>query len=164
MSDNIIFVIQDEFLKNVKSAAANFYGEDPQKSEDFGRIVTHRHFRWSVANLKCLPEVSWCNMFLWLNVDVGPDEKKLALNLTFARLWSRTSELMCMLPPSAGYFINQRIDWSVMPSFTLFVAVWKNISKMGTCFLADKWMRRTDTFHQQCWPTSSPQRLSCKRR
>jgi acyl-CoA reductase-like NAD-dependent aldehyde dehydrogenase len=33
-----------EFLQQLKATVVEFYGEDPQKSPDYGRIVTSRHF------------------------------------------------------------------------------------------------------------------------
>ncbi|XP_069767617.1 aldehyde dehydrogenase family 3 member A2-like isoform X2 [Narcine bancroftii] len=37
--------IQDELVKKMSSAITEFYGSDPQKSPDYGRIVNQRHFR-----------------------------------------------------------------------------------------------------------------------
>jgi aldehyde dehydrogenase (NAD+) len=36
--------VAEEFLKYLKETLAEFYGEDPQKSPDYGRIVTTHHF------------------------------------------------------------------------------------------------------------------------
>src|SRR5260221_12733789 len=33
-----------EFVRYLKEALVEFYGEDPQKSPDYGRIVSDRHF------------------------------------------------------------------------------------------------------------------------
>ncbi|XP_048468500.1 aldehyde dehydrogenase, dimeric NADP-preferring-like isoform X2 [Rhincodon typus] len=37
--------IQDEVVKKIGSAVSEFYGADPQKSPDYGRIVNQRHFK-----------------------------------------------------------------------------------------------------------------------
>ncbi|XP_048413208.2 aldehyde dehydrogenase family 3 member A2-like isoform X2 [Stegostoma tigrinum] len=37
--------IQDEVVKKIGSAVSEFYGADPQKSPDYGRIVNQRHFQ-----------------------------------------------------------------------------------------------------------------------
>ncbi|XP_051891491.1 aldehyde dehydrogenase, dimeric NADP-preferring-like isoform X2 [Pristis pectinata] len=37
--------IQDEVVKKIGSTITEFYGSDPQKSPDYGRIVNQRHFR-----------------------------------------------------------------------------------------------------------------------
>ncbi|XP_069767057.1 multidrug and toxin extrusion protein 1-like isoform X2 [Narcine bancroftii] len=37
--------IQDELVKKMSSTITEFYGSDPQKSPDYGRIVNQRHFR-----------------------------------------------------------------------------------------------------------------------
>jgi aldehyde dehydrogenase (NAD+) len=42
--------VRDEFLKCLKETLIGFYGEDPQKSPDYGRIVSLRHFD-RLANL-----------------------------------------------------------------------------------------------------------------
>src|SRR3984957_6700720 len=36
--------VRDEFLKCLKETLLEFYGEDPQKSPDYGRIVILNHF------------------------------------------------------------------------------------------------------------------------
>ena len=36
--------VAEEFLKYLKETLDEFYGEDPQKSPDYGRIVTTHHF------------------------------------------------------------------------------------------------------------------------
>ena len=36
--------VAEEFLKYLKETLAEFYGEDPPKSPDYGRIVTTHHF------------------------------------------------------------------------------------------------------------------------
>jgi acyl-CoA reductase-like NAD-dependent aldehyde dehydrogenase len=36
--------VAQEFLKHLKEATVHFYGDDPQKSPDYGRIVNLRHF------------------------------------------------------------------------------------------------------------------------
>jgi acyl-CoA reductase-like NAD-dependent aldehyde dehydrogenase len=36
--------VAEEFLRYLKEALVQFYGDDPQKSPDFGRIVSARHF------------------------------------------------------------------------------------------------------------------------
>ncbi|XP_028397604.1 aldehyde dehydrogenase, dimeric NADP-preferring-like [Dendronephthya gigantea] len=36
--------VQDELVKNMKDTIKEFFGEDPKKSEHFGRIINSRHF------------------------------------------------------------------------------------------------------------------------
>lgn len=36
--------IRKELVEKIGAAVASFYGEDPQKSEDYGRIINDRHF------------------------------------------------------------------------------------------------------------------------
>jgi aldehyde dehydrogenase (NAD+) len=36
--------VRDEFLRCLKETLLEFYGEDPQKSPDYGRIVSLHHF------------------------------------------------------------------------------------------------------------------------
>ncbi|XP_032901617.1 aldehyde dehydrogenase family 3 member A2-like [Amblyraja radiata] len=37
--------IQDQVVKKISATIAEFYGSDPQKSPDYGRIVNQRHFK-----------------------------------------------------------------------------------------------------------------------
>ncbi|XP_038670528.1 aldehyde dehydrogenase, dimeric NADP-preferring-like [Scyliorhinus canicula] len=37
--------IQDELVKKISTTVVEFYGADPQKSPDYGRIVNQRHFK-----------------------------------------------------------------------------------------------------------------------
>jgi len=37
--------IQEEFIANLKRAIREFYGENPKKSPDFARIISHAHFQ-----------------------------------------------------------------------------------------------------------------------
>ncbi len=36
--------VAEQFLVNLKETLVQFYGDDPQKSSDYGRIVNHHHF------------------------------------------------------------------------------------------------------------------------
>ncbi|XP_078278167.1 aldehyde dehydrogenase family 3 member A2-like isoform X2 [Rhinoraja longicauda] len=44
--------IQDEMVKKIVTAITEFYGSDPQKSPDYGRIVNQRHFQRIMSLLK----------------------------------------------------------------------------------------------------------------
>jgi len=44
--------VEETFLKRMAKTIKEFYGDDPQKSEDYGRIVNVRHFRRVAALLK----------------------------------------------------------------------------------------------------------------
>jgi aldehyde dehydrogenase (NAD+) len=44
--------VRDDFLNALKQAVREFYGEDPQKSKDYGRIVNRRHFDRLIGYLR----------------------------------------------------------------------------------------------------------------
>jgi len=37
--------VKDKLLARIKEKMAEYYGEDPQKSKEYGRIINHRHFK-----------------------------------------------------------------------------------------------------------------------
>lgn len=47
--------IQDKLVEELRKAVAKFYGEDPQKSRDLGRIVNERNFKRLSAVMEAMP-------------------------------------------------------------------------------------------------------------
>jgi len=48
--------VQDKFIKELQKVLVSFYGEDPQKSKDLGRIVNERNFNRLVGLMDKMPK------------------------------------------------------------------------------------------------------------